>query len=68
MHHRERDESSISAYIADLRTLPRVKKNPEWWLQHIKIAKTFYFSALLAELKSPRYRKGGIREHVNFTL
>ncbi len=48
--------------------IERVKKNPEWWLQHIKIAKSFYFSALLAELTSPRYRKGGIREHVNFTL
>ncbi len=46
----------------------RIEKNPEWWQQHIKTAKTFYFDTLLAELACPRYRKGGSREHVNFAL
>ncbi len=45
----------------------RVQRNPEWWQQHLRTAKVFYFSSLLAELACPRHRNGGIREHVNFT-
>ena len=40
----------------------RIYRDKKWWGQQLAKLRKFYFTALLPELASPRYRKGGIRE------
>ena len=40
----------------------RIYRDTRWWGLQIAKLRKFYFSALLPELASPRFRHGGIRE------
>ena len=40
----------------------RIERDRLWWDSNISKLKKFYFSSLLPELASPRFRQGGIRD------